>query len=89
MGRLRHARTYNSDERGIAYGARAPWSRSAHSSRGTHDPPGRAGKPSAGRRGTGDRISEGREVCVMQIAEPVQDTQPWSVTGWSLESPVS
>jgi hypothetical protein len=26
VGRLRHARTYDSDERGIAYGARAPWS---------------------------------------------------------------
>ena len=42
-------------ELGIAYGARAPRSRSAHSS---HAPPGRTGEPSTGRRGTGDRTSK-------------------------------
>jgi hypothetical protein len=45
--------TYDMDERGIAYGARALWRQSARSSRRSHDLPGRAGKPSAGRRGTG------------------------------------
>ena len=33
----------------------------------------RAGKPSTGQRGTGDRILEDREVCVMQSAETVLD----------------
>jgi hypothetical protein len=37
----------------MAYGARALRSRSAHSSRGSDDPPGRPGRPAAGRRGTG------------------------------------
>src|SRR5664280_2030834 len=39
----------------------------------SHDPPRRAGKPSTGQRGIGDRISEDREVCVMQSAETVLD----------------
>jgi len=88
MRRLSHARTYDRDERGIAYGARALWRRSAHSSRAIHAAPGGTGEPSTGRRGTGDRISEGREVCVMQIAEPVFDVQPRAIVGSSLESPV-
>src|SRR2546429_7828404 len=35
--------------------------------------PGRTGRPSTGRRGPGDRIFEGRKVCVMQNAETVLD----------------
>ena len=37
------------------------------------DPPRRTGKPSTGRRGTGDGTSTSREVCVMQNAETVLD----------------
>ena len=40
-------------------------------SRASHAAPGRTGKPSTGRRGTGDWTSENREVCVMQNAETV------------------
>jgi hypothetical protein len=46
---IRTARTY----RGIAYGARALWRRSARSSRRSHDLPGRPGKPD--RRAKGHR----------------------------------
>jgi len=38
---------------GIAYGARALWRRSFHSSRRSNDRPGRTGKPSTGRREAG------------------------------------
>ena len=48
--------TYGRDERGIAYGVRALWRHSARSSRRRNDLPGRTGEPSAGRRGTGDRM---------------------------------
>src|SRR5262245_2569988 len=41
-------------EHEIAYGARAPRRRSSRSSRGGNVPPGRAGEPLTGRRGTGD-----------------------------------
>jgi hypothetical protein len=44
VGRLRHARTYDRDERGIACGARAPWRRSARSSRGKQRPIKEGGK---------------------------------------------
>jgi hypothetical protein len=67
VSRLRHAVLYGRDERGIAYGARALWRRRPRSSRGSHALPRRTGKPSAGRRGPGDRTS----VCVMQNAETV------------------
>jgi hypothetical protein len=40
-------------ECGMAYSSREPGSRSAHSSRGSHVPPGRGGKRRTGRRGTG------------------------------------
>src|SRR3989440_845066 len=63
--------TYNRDERGIAYGARALGRRSAHSSRRGHDLPRRTVTPSAGRRGTGDWTRYDREVCEMQNAETV------------------
>jgi hypothetical protein len=63
--------TYSRDERGIACRARAPWRHSARSSRRSHDLPGRTGRPSTGRRGTGDRTSTTREVCEMQNAETV------------------
>ena len=47
-GRLRHARyVQRIGEFGMAYGARALWSRSVRSSRRSHDLPGRTGKPSA------------------------------------------
>ena len=61
--------TYNRDERGIAYGARALGRRSARSSRRRHDLPRRTVTPSTGRRGTGDRTRYDREVCEMQKAE--------------------
>src|SRR5258705_10439590 len=47
--------TYDRDERGIAYRARALRRHSARSSRRSHDLPGRTVTPSTGRRGTGDR----------------------------------
>src|SRR5688500_3714316 len=60
------------DERGIACRARALWRQSARSSRRSHDLPGRAGKPSAGRMGTGDfGHRQDCEVCEMQDAEVV------------------
>ncbi len=68
-GRLNHAVTYGKDERGIAYGARVLGRRSARSSRGSNDPPGRTGKPSAGPRGTGGWTPRSREVREMQSAE--------------------
>src|SRR5258708_807355 len=50
--------TYDEDERGIAYRTRVLWRRSSRSSRGSHAPPGRTGKPSTdGRRRTGDRTT--------------------------------
>jgi hypothetical protein len=55
VGHLSRAMTYDEDERGIAYRTRVLRRRSSHSSRGSNAPPGRAGKPPAGRRGTGDR----------------------------------
>ena len=71
MGRLRHAATYNRDERGIACGTRVLWRRRPRSSRRSHDRPGRTGKPSTGRRGPGDRTPQTRKVCVMQSAATV------------------
>src|SRR6266511_5414802 len=59
--------------RGIAYRARAPWRRSAHSSRGGDVPPGRPREPVTGRRGTGDPEVQRWEACVMQNAETVLD----------------
>jgi hypothetical protein len=56
---------------GSTYGARAPGWRSAHSSRGSNDPPRGTGEPSTGRRGIGGWTSKSREVCVMQSAETV------------------
>jgi hypothetical protein len=44
-------------EHGISYGGRPLRKRSAHSSRGSNDPPGWMGEPSQGRRGTGGRHS--------------------------------
>src|SRR5512132_3816403 len=58
-------------EHGMAYGARALRLRSPNSSRGRHAPPGRTGKPSAGRSGTGDSIRSNREVREMRRAETV------------------
>src|SRR5262245_9015275 len=63
--------TYDSNERGIAYRVRAPWRRRPRSSRRSNDRPGRAGKPSTGRRGSGDPHTRKREVCEMQSAETV------------------
>ena len=54
MGRLSHAVTYNRDDRGIAYGARALGRRSARSSRRSHDLPAEAGK--AGPQGEGAQV---------------------------------
>jgi len=49
--------TYNKGERGIAYGTRVLRRRRPRSSRRRHDLPRRAGKPSTGRRGPGDRTT--------------------------------
>jgi len=49
-------------EHGMAYGPRGLGSRSANSSRGGDVPPGRAGKPRAGRSGAGGRMSGTGEV---------------------------
>jgi hypothetical protein len=53
-GGLSHANTYNTSERGIAYGTRVLGRQSGRSSRGSYDPPRKTGRPSTGRRGTGD-----------------------------------
>src|SRR6266581_3877535 len=71
MGSLSRAVTYDRDERGIAYGARALWRHRPRSSRASNAAPGRTGRPSAGRRGPGDWISNDREACEMQNAETV------------------
>src|SRR5438046_9422769 len=63
----RMTKTYH----GIAYGARALWRRSAGSSRGRYDPPGRPGKPATGRSGTGDHDVQRREVREMRSAATV------------------
>ena len=56
-------------EHGMAYGPRGPGSRSSNSSRGSDAPPGSAGKPRAGRSGTGGRVSRNCEVRAMRNAE--------------------
>ncbi len=45
---------------GMAYGARALRSRSRHSSRGSHAPPRRVGKPRTGRRAAGNQMPRDR-----------------------------
>ena len=47
-------------EHGMAYGARALWSRSCHSSRGSHAPPRRVGKPRTRQRAAGNRMLRDR-----------------------------
>ena len=59
-------------EHGMAYGARALGSRSANSTRGRNDPPGRTGEPCTGGSGTGGRMTRSCEVRVMRIAEAGQ-----------------
>src|SRR6266571_5990188 len=71
MGSLSRAVTYDRDERGIAYGARALWRHRPRSSRASNAAPGRTGRPSAGRRGPGDWIFNDRGACEMQDAETV------------------
>src|SRR6266487_574767 len=45
-------------EHGMTYKPRGSWSQSLHSSRRSHDLPGRLGKPAVGRRKTGDAESQ-------------------------------
>src|SRR5713101_4974647 len=71
MGSLSRAVTYDRDERGIAYGARALWRHRPRSSRESNASSGRTGRPSTGRRGPGDWIFNNREARVMQNAETV------------------
>ena len=59
------------DERGIACGAQALRRRRPRSSRRSHNWPGRAGKPPAGRRRPGDGMLTDRKVFAMQSAETV------------------
>ncbi len=47
---------FSMTKHGMAYGPRGLWSRSRHSSRGRHDPPGSAGKPRAGRGAAGNQM---------------------------------
>src|SRR6266446_5564617 len=56
----------------MAYGARALGLRSANSTRGGHDPPGRTGEPCTGGSGTGGRMTRSCEVRVMRSAEAGQ-----------------
>ena len=58
-------------EFGMAYGARALWSRSVRSSRRSHDLPGRTGKPSTGPRDTGAQDQQDGEVREMRDAATV------------------
>ena len=71
MGRLRHASTYDKDERGIAYGTRVLWRRRPVVVAGvTTGQGGRESRP----QGEGGQVighSTDREVCVMQSAETV------------------
>src|SRR5712691_4301244 len=55
----------------MAYGTRVLGSRSSHSSRGSNDPPGPAGKPLTGRRGTGNRKERRCSVRAMRTAETI------------------
>src|SRR5437879_4973447 len=50
-------------ECGKAYGTRVLGSRSAHSRRGSNDPPGPTGEPLTGRRGTGSQM---RSFCAVR-----------------------
>src|SRR6266851_7209287 len=56
-------------EHGIPYRARASWERSAHSSRGSNDPPGRTRRSSTGRRGTGGQTISSHAVREMRRAK--------------------
>jgi hypothetical protein len=79
--------TYDEDERGIAYRTRVLWRRSCRSSRRSHARPGRTGKPSAGRRTTGDRTPG--IVRYAKCKEPKRFwTSPVPSRYRSLESPV-
>ena len=57
-------------EHGMAYSPRGPRSRSAHSSRGSHVPPGRSVTPATGQRGTGICGNAAEEGGEMPTAEP-------------------
>ncbi len=56
-------------EHGIPYQARASRERSAHSSRGIHEPPGRTRRSSTGRRGTGGQTISSHTVREMRRAK--------------------
>src|SRR6266702_504586 len=71
MGSRSRAITYDEDERGIAYGARALWRHRPRSSRESNASPRGTGRPSTGRRGPGGWIFTNRKVCVMQNAATV------------------
>ncbi len=58
-------------EHGMAYRARALWSRSPHSSRGSNAPPGSAGEPRTGRRVAGNRMYRNRKVRTVRKAETI------------------
>ena len=59
-------------EHGMVSRTRVPRSRSAHSTRGSHAPPGRTGEPCTGGSGTGGWMTRSCEVRVMRIAEAGQ-----------------
>jgi hypothetical protein len=64
-------------EHGMAYSPRGPGSRSRGSSRGSHAPPGRTGKPCTGRSTTGSRSGRSHAVREMRratVARPLRVT---------------
>ena len=84
-------------ERGIPSRGRPPRERSAYSSRGSHAPPGRLGKPATGRRGTGGQTLSRHAVREMRSAKVVLNVTyhlkvPRTATGepdaWKLARPV-
>jgi hypothetical protein len=84
-------------ERGIPLRGRPPRERSACSSRGSHTPPGRLGKPTTGRRGTGGETLSCHAVREMRSAKVVLNVTchlkvARSATGepdaWKLARPV-
>src|SRR6266478_4700787 len=56
-------------EQGMAYRVRTRGARSAKSTRGGHEPPGRTGEPGTGGSGTGGRLARRCEVRKVRIAE--------------------
>ena len=77
-------------EHGIPYQARALGERSAHTSRGSNDPPGRTRRSFTGRRGTGDQTNSGHVVRAMRRARvALKSLVAFGQQDWPLESEVT